>query len=183
VKYRTLIFAATATAILGAAALAASSASVVAQTPDATATPPTQPDVATLKPAEIQNKPPLEVAKAAPYGTLRNPYTDNAEKIEEGKKLYFSNSCNGCHGGGGGGGMCPPLTNEVWVYGGQDDVLFRLISHGSQELQKTYNLHRKGSEGVVGPMPPFGEIIKSDDDLWKIIAFVHSLYKGSKKTW
>lgn len=145
--------------------------------------PPNQPDVSTLKPAEIQHKTPLEVAKAAKWGTLRNPYTGQPDKIEEGKKLYFSYSCNGCHGGGGGGGMCPPLTNDTWVYGGQDDVLFRLVSHGSQDLQKTYNIKRKGQEGVVGPMPPFGELIKDDDELWKILAFVHSVYKGSKKTW
>jgi hypothetical protein len=29
---------------------------------------------------------------------------------------------------------------------------------------------RKGSESVVGPMPPFGEIFKSDDEIWKLIA-------------
>ena len=34
---------------------------------------------------------------------------------------------------------------------------------------------RKGSEGVVGPMPHFGEIIKTDDDLWKIIAWIRSV--------
>ncbi|CAA2137918.1 cytochrome c [Hyphomicrobium sp. ghe19] len=135
------------------------------------------------KPTEVTHKPPLEVDKANPIGTMKNPYTDQADKIEEGKKLYFSYSCNGCHGGGGGGGMCPPLTNETWVYGSDDDILFRLISHGSQDLQKTYGISRKGQEGVVGPMPPFGEIIQDDDQLWKIIAFVHSLYKGSKRNW
>ena len=135
------------------------------------------------KPTEIANKPPLEVDKANPIHTMKNPYTDQADKIEEGKKLYFSYSCNGCHGGGGGGGMCPPLTNDTWVYGSNDDILFRLISHGSQGLQKTYGVSRKGQEGVVGPMPPFGELIKNDDELWKIIAFVHLLYKGSKRDW
>ncbi|MES1179700.1 MAG: cytochrome c, partial [Hyphomicrobium sp.] len=108
------------------------------------------------KPTEVTHKPPLEVDKANPIGTMKNPYTDQPDKIEEGKKLYFSYSCNGCHGGGGGGGMCPPLTNETWVYGSEDDTLFRLVSHGSQELQKTYGLSRKGQEGVVGPMPAFG---------------------------
>jgi hypothetical protein len=31
----------------------------------------------------------------------------------------------------GGGGMGPLLTNQVWVYGSDDDTLFRLISLGS----------------------------------------------------
>ena len=44
--------------------------------------------------------------------------------------------CNGCHGGGGGGGMCPPLTNDTWVYGRDDDTLFRLITLGTDDLQK-----------------------------------------------
>jgi mono/diheme cytochrome c family protein len=120
---------------------------------------------------------PLERAASAPKGTLKNPYTDNPEAIAEGKKLYFGKSCNGCHGGGGGGGMCPPLTNTVWVYGDTDDTLFRLISLGSQDLQKQGYV-RKGSEGVVGPMPPFGELIDTDQDVWKIIAWIRTVFAG-----
>jgi mono/diheme cytochrome c family protein len=120
---------------------------------------------------------PLERVAASPKGTLKNPYTDNPEAIEQGKKLYFGKSCNGCHGGGGGGGMCPPLTNTVWVYGDTDDTLFRLISLGSQDLQKQGYV-RKGSEGVVGPMPPFGELIDTDQDVWKIIAWIRTKFGG-----
>ena len=36
----------------------------------------------------------------------------------------MSAGCNGCHGGTGGGGMGPPLTNQIWVYGSDDDTLF-----------------------------------------------------------
>jgi hypothetical protein len=35
---------------------------------------------------------------------------------------------------------------------------------------------RKGSENVVGPMPPFGEILKTDDDIWKIISWIRLVY-------
>lgn len=120
---------------------------------------------------------PLERVASAPKGTLKNPYTDNPQAIAEGKKLYFNKSCNGCHGGGGGGGMCPPLTNTVWVYGDDDDTLFRLISLGSDELKKG-GYSRKGTEGVVGPMPPFGELIDTDQDVWKIIAWIRTLFQG-----
>jgi mono/diheme cytochrome c family protein len=120
---------------------------------------------------------PLERVAKSPKGTLRNPYTDNAEAIEQGKKLFFGKSCNGCHGGGGGGGMCPPLTNTVWVYGDDDDTLFRLISLGSQELQKQ-GYSRKGTEGVVGPMPPFGELIDKDQEVFKILAWIRTLFAG-----
>lgn len=122
--------------------------------------------------------PPIERAHAAAKGTLKNPYADTDPAIvEQGKKLWFSKSCNGCHGGGGGGGMCPPVSNETWIYGGDDDTLFRLVAEGTNELQKA-GYARKRSENVVGPMPPFGALITSDDDLWKILTFVRANYRG-----
>ncbi|WP_299692040.1 c-type cytochrome [Hydrocarboniphaga sp.] len=127
--------------------------------------------------------PPLDRVKATPKGGLKNPYTDaNADIVAQGQKLYMKTGCNGCHGGGGGGGMCPPLSNDTWVYGGDDDTLFRLVSEGTDALQKDGYM-RKGHENVVGPMPQHGMIIKSDDDLWKIITFIRSNYRGgpSKK--
>ena len=44
-----------------------------------------------------------------------------------------------------------------------DDTLFRLIALGSDELQKQGYV-RKGSENVVGPMPPMGTVVKNPDD-------------------
>jgi hypothetical protein len=73
--------------------------------------------------------------------------------------------------------MCPPLTNDTWVYGGDDDTLFRLVTLGSDELQKN-GYSRTGRENVVGPMPPFGAIVKNSDDLFKIIAFIRAHYDG-----
>jgi len=121
---------------------------------------------------------PIQVEAAAAKGTLKNPYSDdNTEITEAGHKLFMNYSCNGCHGGTGGGGMCPPIINDVWVYNGDDDTLFRLVTLGSDELQKL-GYTRIGRENVVGPMPPFGAIIKSSDDLWKIFVFVRSRYNG-----
>ena len=121
-------------------------------------------------------KPPDLVAKT-PKGQLKNPYNDSqADIVAQGEHLFLSYGCNGCHGGGGGG-MCPPLINDVWVYDGDDDTIFRLVTLGSDELQKQ-GYSRKGRESVVGPMPPFGQIIKSADDLWKMFAFVRSKYAG-----
>ena len=113
-------------------------------------------------------------AESAEKGSLKSPYAaDFASVAEEGHKKYMAAGCNGCHGGGGGGGMGPPLTNEVWIYGKDDDTLFRLIALGSDGLQKQ-GFTRKGSENVVGPMPAHGTIVKSDDDMWKIIAWIRS---------
>lgn len=121
---------------------------------------------------------PLETARNAEKGSLKSPYADYASVAEEGHQKFMGAGCNGCHGGTGGGGMGPPLTNEVWVYGKDDDTLFRLIALGSDELQKQ-GYSRKGSENVVGPMPPMGGIVKSDDDLWKIIAWIRSVNPSS----
>ena len=125
--------------------------------------------------------PPLDLIKATPKGGLHNPYNDKiADMAEAGHKKYLSFSCNGCHGGGGGGGMCVPLTNDTWVYGPDDDTLFRLISLGSVDLTKA-GYKRVKSEVVVGPMPPFGGIIKTSDDLWKVITWIRSVNPGSEK--
>jgi mono/diheme cytochrome c family protein len=131
---------------------------------------------------------PVEMVDKTDLGKLKNPYAnslDDQKIIEMGRKKYLSASCNGCHGGSGGGGMCPPLSNDVWVYGSDDDTLYRLVTLGSVELQKRYGLTRKGRENVVGPMPPHGQIVKTDDDLWKIISFIRANYRGdpSKKNW
>jgi mono/diheme cytochrome c family protein len=125
--------------------------------------------------------PPLDLVNSTPKHGLHNPYNDKIDEVaEEGHKKYLSFSCNGCHGGGGGGGMCPPLTNDTWVYGPDDDTLFRLVTLGSDELKKQTGYVRKGQETVVGPMPPFGAIIKTSDDLWKVIAWVRSVNPSSK---
>jgi mono/diheme cytochrome c family protein len=121
---------------------------------------------------------PAETAKTAEKGSLKSPYSDYASVAPEGHKIFMAAGCNGCHGGTGGGGMGPPLTNQVWVYGKDDDTLFRLIALGSDELQKQ-GYSRKGSENVVGPMPAMGTVVKSDDDLWKIIAWIRSVNPSS----
>ena len=119
---------------------------------------------------------PPDLVKQTPKGQIKNPYKDTqADIVADGEKKFLSYSCNGCHGGGGGGGMCPPLINDVWVYEGDDDTLFRLVTLGSEELQKA-GYSRHGSENVVGPMPPFGTLIKSSDDLFRILTFVRSKY-------
>lgn len=123
---------------------------------------------------------PTETAKSAEKGSLTNPYRDNYEEVaEEGHKKYMAAGCNGCHGGTGGGGMGPPLSNPVWVYGNDGDTLFRLIALGTNGLQEQ-GFTRKGSENVVGPMPPHGNIVKSNDDMWKIIAWIWSINPPDK---
>jgi len=123
---------------------------------------------------------PWQRAVSTPKGDLKSPYPDFMSVAEQGHRKYMAAGCNGCHGGGGGGGMAAPLTNPIWVYGDDDDTLFRIIALGTGSLSPgnafgKLGYRRKGSEGVVGPMPDFGTIVKTDDDLWKIIAWMRSV--------
>lgn len=114
---------------------------------------------------------PLAVVRAEEAAAPKklNPYTGNAEAIKQGRELFLKTGCSGCHGAGGGGGMGPPLTDDEWKFGSDDETLFKLIK--GQIPQQT--------------MPTmFGNVLK-DDEVWKIIAFIRSIYKGdpSKVDW
>ena len=127
--------------------------------------------------AAVLKERPLQLVAQAPKGSLHNPYDGNAKMAKEGHALFMSYGCSGCHGGGGGGGMCPPLINGVWIYGGSDDTLFRLISLGSVKLtQQGYQ--RQALEDVIGPMPQMGLVIKHASDIMKIITWIRSAYDG-----
>ncbi len=122
------------------------------------------------------NSAPIPLAQGAKIGTLVNPYQAKEDAhdqalADEGHKLFGNFGCPGCHGFGGGGGMCPPITNGVWIYGDKDDTLFRLVSLGSAELQKS-GFKREAVENIVAPMPSMGGVVTTADDLWKIIAWV-----------
>lgn len=89
-----------------------------------------------------------------------NPYTGNPQAIEEGMKLFRKWGCFGCHGTQAGGGMGPSLVDTQWRYGGDDASVFETIQ-----------------KGRPGGMPAWGDKL-SDDEIWKIIAWLRSMYKG-----
>ena len=121
--------------------------------------------------AAAPDPPPQDPAPAPagdPAVKKLNPFTRNAEAIEEGKKLYNQIGCQGCHGGGGGGGMAVSLIDETWKFGSDDDTLYKLIK--GQIPQQT--------------MPTVYNAVP-DEQVWKILAFVRSVYAGdpSKINW
>ncbi len=98
-----------------------------------------------------------------------NLFTGNPEAIKEGRNLYFMYGCNGCHGGTGGGGMGRPLIDDEWTFGSDDETLFKLIR--GQIPEQT--------------MPAvFGKVL-TEEETWKVLAFIRSLYKGdpSRVNW
>ncbi len=120
----------------------------------------------------------LELIKNTPKGGLHNPYNDDATTPMKAREdMYFNSGCGNCHGGGGGG-MCPPLTNETWVFGGDDDTLFRLVSTGSGGMEERGYV-RVGAESIQRAMPSFGKNMRTGkdmtaDQLWQIIAYIRS---------
>jgi cytochrome c(L) len=91
-----------------------------------------------------------------------NPYTGKAEAIQEGRTLFLQNGCSACHGAGGGGGMGPALLDDEWKFGSDDLTLFKLI---------------KGEIPQQTMPAAFGGVLQ-DDQIWKLLAFIRSLYQG-----
>ena len=114
--------------------------------------------------AESQNAEPAQAAAApapAPGPRNPNPFTGNADMAAEGRTLYFQVGCQGCHGGGGGGGMATSVIDDAWTFGSDDDVLFRLVKGEIPEQT----------------MPTVYSVLE-DEEVWKILAFIRSVYAG-----
>ena len=92
---------------------------------------------------------------------MLNPYAGDPEAGKEGRKLFQVNGCPGCHGLMGGGGMGRPLLDDTWIFGSDDETLYRLIKGQipEQTMPRTF-----------AGLP--------DDSVWKLLAYVRSLYKG-----
>lgn len=92
---------------------------------------------------------------------VRNPYTGNPQAIEAGKRLYLKTGCYACHGHEAEGAVGPDLTDDVWIFQPTDATLFNTIANG-----------RPGTL-----MAGWGDQL-SVDEIWKIIAFIRSKYRG-----
>jgi cytochrome c oxidase cbb3-type subunit 3 len=94
---------------------------------------------------------------AAPHGASEsNPFAGDEKSAAEGKLLFSSMNCDGCHGGGEGW-AAPSLSDGRWRYGGSDAALFQSIYYGRP----------KG-------MPAFGGLL-STPIIWKLVTYVRSL--------
>ena len=88
---------------------------------------------------------------------MKNPFEGKPEAIKEGDRI-FDARCSECHMDGTGGAG-PDLTDETWIYGGSDAEVFETISGG-----------RKGG------MPSWRGVL-SNDDIWKVMAFIRSIHR------
>ncbi|MCW0374176.1 MULTISPECIES: cytochrome c [Xanthomonas] len=153
-----------------------------AATPEPAAAPAPAPASAPAATAPAAAAPAAAPAPAAAVTPIPKgpPVKVTPELVAEGKALFNSAGCTACHGGTGGGGMCPPLTNDIWVYGSDDDTLRTLITEGTAGMT-AHGKTRIGHEKVVGQMPPFGPVLKPGDTE-KLLAFIHSINKTAGAT-
>jgi cytochrome c oxidase cbb3-type subunit 3 len=99
---------------------------------------------------------PLQPGEPIPTARVVNTYDQNAYAISEGKTLFSAFNCAGCHGRGGGG-MGPALMDDEWVYGSGPEQIYATIT-----------------QGRPNGMPSFGGKV-TDDQVWKLVAYVRSL--------
>ena len=95
----------------------------------------------------------LQPGVPRPDVDARNPSERNAYDISEGKRLFESWNCSGCHSHGGGG-MGPPLMDSEWIYGSDPENIVATIV-----------------EGRPNGMPSFRGRI-TDQQLWQLAAYV-----------
>jgi mono/diheme cytochrome c family protein len=105
-------------------------------------------------------------AKAADTPPGTNPFARSVDAVLEGRALYLKYGCSGCHGLGGGGGMGKPINDDEWQFGSDDQTLFKLI-RGEVPNQTMPN--------VIGKA-------MTDDEIWKTLVYVRSLYQGEPST-
>jgi cytochrome c oxidase cbb3-type subunit 3 len=86
-----------------------------------------------------------------------NPYSQDPVVLAEGRRLFASYNCAGCHGDHAGGGMGPSLRDANWIYGGTPAQVFNSIA-----------------EGRAHGMPAWGLKVP-EDQIWKLVAYIHSL--------
>lgn len=115
------------------------------------------------RPTEYHTTSELHAGGKLPTPEVGNRFDDLSAAVREGKRLYESYNCNGCHSGGGGG-MGPPLLDEQWIYGGRPEQIVATII-----------------EGRPNGMPSFrGKI--PETHIWQLAAYVRSLGTSAEDT-
>jgi cytochrome c oxidase cbb3-type subunit 3 len=85
------------------------------------------------------------------------PYDGQPAMIADGRKLFVSMNCAGCHGDHAGGGMGPSLRDATWIYGSQPGDVYDSIA-----------------QGRANGMPSWG-VMLPEQLIWQLTAYIGSL--------
>ncbi|HYE33817.1 c-type cytochrome [Methylocaldum sp.] len=88
---------------------------------------------------------------------IENPYAGDPNAIVQGRKLFDSMNCSGCHAPLGGGGMGPPLSDAEWIYGGESAAIYLSIVQGRPN----------GMPAWSRALPP--------QSIWQLVAYIRTL--------
>jgi cytochrome c oxidase cbb3-type subunit 3 len=94
-----------------------------------------------------------------PAGALSPPQANSPQSAKDGKALFSSMNCDGCHGGDASGSIGPSLSDGRWRYGGRDEEIFNSIFYGRPR-----------------GMPAFGGLL-GQGGTWLVVAYLKSLPK------
>lgn len=86
-----------------------------------------------------------------------NPLGGDPVAIQEGKKLFVSMNCAGCHGYTAKGGMGPDLTDTAWRYGGTPIDIYKSVYEGRPQ----------GMPAWGNGLPP--------QTIWQLVAYIQTL--------
>lgn len=111
---------------------------------------------AAAAPSHAASRPGLSAGPPAPPADATSPFQRNAWAQSEGKRLFTSYNCVGCHANGGGG-IGPALMDDEWRYGfGPGDIRDAIVN------------------GLPNGMPSFRNKIP-DYQVWQLVAYVQSM--------
>jgi cytochrome c oxidase cbb3-type subunit 3 len=114
-----------------------------------------------VKGAQQLQRVPVSGLHIGPATHVENPYAGDPNALVEGKRLFQSLNCSGCHAPGGGGGMGPALSDNVWLYGSDPGQVYLSIQHGRPN-----------------GMPAWGNALPPQA-IWALVAYVGSLSNPS----
>jgi cytochrome c oxidase cbb3-type subunit 3 len=97
-----------------------------------------------------------QVARSDSGVSREGVYGGNAYALNDGKRLFVSFNCAGCHSHGGGG-MGPPLMDSAWIYGFEPANIYATIANGRPN-----------------GMPAFKNRI-APSQMWELVAYVRSM--------
>ena len=87
---------------------------------------------------------------------IEAPYDNNAYAVSEGKTLFTTMNCAGCHFQGGGG-IGPALMDDEWIYGSAPEQIFSSIAEGRPNGMPAWK-YRLGTQQI-----------------WELVSYVRSL--------
>ena len=90
-------------------------------------------------------------------GDTGNPLAHDPTAVQEGKKLFASMNCAGCHGYKATGGMGPDLTDTAWRYGGTPIDMYKSVYEGRPQ-----------------GMPAWGNAFPAAT-IWQLVSYIQSL--------